>query len=113
MSTWPPADLDPECQALCEAMNNLPGIMTISSCCGHGNTPFGIWFVADELRDLPRLLYWFDVCHSGAVGWQVIAKTDCGMSPVTFRVEGPTGDEAYAEAKEIADMILESLALAK
>jgi hypothetical protein len=32
-ATWqPPADLDPECRALCVALNQLPGIRTTGSC---------------------------------------------------------------------------------
>lgn len=97
--------IDPEVIALCEAMNKLPGIHTIGSCCGHGQEPFQIWFVADNLEALPPLLYWFDACHCGRYGWQVIAYTDCGMCPVRFRVEGPVGDDAYSDALEITRLI--------
>ena len=37
--------LDPEVVALCEALNTLPGIETVSSCCGHGQRPYRIWFI--------------------------------------------------------------------
>jgi hypothetical protein len=63
-------NMDPECVRLCRAMNGLPGIKTIESCCGHGEKPFRIWFMADKLESLPRLLYWFDSCHSGC-DWPV------------------------------------------
>jgi hypothetical protein len=36
--------IDIECRSLVSAINFLPGIKTIESCCGHGNTPFHIWF---------------------------------------------------------------------
>lgn len=98
-----PADIDPECRLLCEAMNRLPGIQTTSSCCGHGEHPYWIFFDAESLEALPGLLYWFDVCHCGFAGWRVIVKTDCAMSPVSFYVEGPVG--AYGEAEAIADLI--------
>lgn len=100
MNWIPPSDLDPEVLALCQAMNALPGIQTVSSCCGHGDHPFRIWFEAESLESLPPLLYWFDVCHSGCEGWRVIASTDCGMSSVSFMVEGPV--HAFGQADEIA-----------
>ena len=95
-----PDDIDQECRALCEAMNALPGIQTFESCCGHGERPFCIWFQAETLEALPKCLYYFDRCHSGVSGWCVTARTDCGMSPVSFMVEGPVGD--YDGAGKIA-----------
>jgi len=52
--------IDKECIALCTAMNNLPGIYTIESCCGHEKQPFRIWFKVTDLAVLPNLLYWID-----------------------------------------------------
>ena len=98
-----PEDIDRECVALCDALNCLVGIRTIESCCGHGNYPFRVWFTAKNLEALPECLYWFDCCHSGVPGWSVHAKTDCGMSPVIFMIEGPLGD--YDGANTIAHVI--------
>ena len=53
-------DIDAECVDLYLAMNRLPGIQTIESCCGHGKHQYRIWFWADSLEALPRLLYWVD-----------------------------------------------------
>lgn len=45
MARWkPPRDLDRACESLCVAMNALPGIRTTSSCCGHGEEAYRIWF---------------------------------------------------------------------
>lgn len=105
MKTWKvPADIDPECVAICEAMNRMPGIRTIESCCGHGRHSFNVYFKSDSLEALPDLLYWFDVCHSGFGGWRVTVRTDCAASPATFVVEGPVG--AFSEADEIAKLIV-------
>ena len=98
-----PNAMDSECIALCNAMNRFPNIETYESCCGHGNTPYHIWFSTKRLRALPRLLYWFNGCHTGCYGWHVEVKTDCGMSPATFMLEGPTGKVAYAESEHIAN----------
>lgn len=97
--------LDPECVDLCVAINKLPKIQTFESCCGHGNTPYRIYFAAKSLKSLPALLYWFDGCHCGFYGWKVYAHTDCGMSPVSFIIEGPVGSEAFVQSKEIARLI--------
>ena len=97
--------MDEEVIALCSAMNTVKGIETIESCCGHGERPFHIWFWADDLECLPGLLYWFDGYNSGCYGWQVIVHTDCAMSPVTFMVEGPVGEQAYDDAWQIAKRI--------
>ena len=55
-----PDTMDQECIKLCDAINKLPGITTIESCCGHGKTPFRIWFVTANVESLPPLLYWMD-----------------------------------------------------
>jgi len=39
--------VDGACVELCKMMNLLPGIRTTESCCGHGKTPFHIWFYMD------------------------------------------------------------------
>lgn len=95
--------MDKECINLCRALNRLEGITTIDSCCGHGKHNYHIFFIAKNLEYLPPLLYYFDSCHCGFGGWRVIAKTDCGMSPVYFMIEGPSG--GYSEADHIAELI--------
>lgn len=95
---WP--GLDYQCRALVAAMNEFPGIRTTESCCGHGERPFRVWFVADDLDALPALVYWTDPRHTGCYGWRVIALSDCARLPLKFRLEGPIG--AFAEADMIA-----------
>ena len=96
--------LDEEVIALVHALNRFEGINTISSCCGHGKSPFCIWFKAELLEDLPPIIYLFDKCHCGFWGWKVEVITDCAESPVTFMIEGPVG--AYDEANEIAKIMV-------
>lgn len=102
------SDIDAECQSLVAAMNAFSGIRTVESCCGHGERPFRIWFVVDDLSDLPPLLYWTDVCHTRCGGWCVTVETDCGMSPVVFKLEGPVG--AFGDAETMARLMQEYLA---
>ena len=101
--------MDPECIALCDAMNGFPGIRTIESCCGHQTRPYWVSFRAEWLSDLPRLLYYFALCHCGFADWRIEVTTDCGMSPVRFCVIGPIGDVAYLQADRIACLLREEL----
>jgi hypothetical protein len=100
--------MDIECNALCDAINLIQGIYTISSCCGHGKDKYRIWLEAESLAVLPNLLYWFDSCHCGFYQWRVIARTDCGKGPAIFMIEGPVG--AYEEANIIAALIIDDQA---
>jgi hypothetical protein len=104
MSFSPPLDMDQECVFLCIALNKLPGIKTVSSCCGHGKKPFRVFFTAENVADLIPICYWSDSCHLGFPGWRAEATTDCSMSPITFMLEGP--NFAYAAAHKMA-MLLE------
>ena len=95
--------IDTEIYELCTALNLLPGIETISSCCGHSRVPIAIFFKAESLEALPKLLYWFMSCHSGQINCVVRATTDCSAGPVAFVVEGPAGD--YDAGRKIAECI--------
>lgn len=101
------AGVDKECMALCAALNQLDGITTVESCCGHGSKPYRIWFFAEEVNSLLPVLYWTDWCHCGYRDWEVKARTDCSMDHVSFMVEGPKGRRAYKEAFGIARLITE------
>lgn len=100
-----PQGLDPECFDLCTAINQMPGLTTYESCCGHGTRPFMVWVMARTMNDLAGLLYWLDNCHTGVAGWQMIAYTDCAGTVTRFRIEGPVGEIAYRDAEHIAKFI--------
>ena len=36
--------IDEECLDLCYALNHLPGVITLESCCGHCKDLYRIWF---------------------------------------------------------------------
>jgi len=42
-------DMDSECIDLCNAMNALPNISTMESCCGHNESEFKIFFKCDNM----------------------------------------------------------------
>jgi hypothetical protein len=104
----PPLDMDQECVFLCIALNKLPGIKTVSSCCGHGIKPFYISFTAERIDDILPVCYWSDPCHLGFPGWIVAAVTDCSMEKIMFVLEGRPF--AYAAAHKMAQCIEEWLA---
>ena len=98
--------MDPESIELCQALNLFEGIKTIESCCGHGDRPYKIWLTADRLSCLPPMLYWLDPCHNGHGGWSVVVTTDCGMSPVVFRITGPCmNDGGHEQGVKIAGLM--------
>lgn len=101
--------IDKECIDLCAAINDIPGLRTVESCCGHGERTYKIWFKAETLEWLPSLLYFCDSCHVG-FNWKCLATTDCGMSPVTFLLESESkGQKAYEESKIISKHVMEHL----
>lgn len=102
-----PEGMDAECVELCKAINRLPGLRTIESCCGHGKHGYWIWLTADSVEALMPLNYWVDACHSGLRDWQLVVSTDCSHDPesVKFWLQGPTGDEGYAEASRLAKLL--------
>jgi hypothetical protein len=113
----PPKDIDKECLDICEAMNLLPGLRTIESCCGHGKTPYWIFFHLDEdspdglLDGLPMLLYWMRHfkadCHKSQ--WRVFVSTDCAGDVATFTLEGPIGPQGVKESKALARALKKGL----
>ena len=99
-------NMDPECVSICDAINKIPGVHTIESCCGHSKYPFRVWFIVSNLKRLPGLLYYLDPCHVG-FRWKCEAYTDCSMAPVRFMVESESvGKESYLEANIIAEKVI-------
>lgn len=100
--------LDPEVVNLVLALNSFPGIHTTESCCGHRQHRFWICFEARDLGSLPPLLYWFRHVHEehDYHSWSVEAHTNKDQDIVLFRLTGPSGEEGYAQANELAKLIL-------
>ena len=98
-------NMDKECIALCNAINKIPGLRTIESCCGHGEREYRIWFVVEFPQFFPILLYYIDPCHVG-FRWPVTVQTDCAMSPMTYCLQSiDKGKVAYKQAKIITTEI--------
>ena len=111
--TWEtPPGIDPECIKICTALNELPGIRTVESCCGHGEQPFWIWLMVTDPTALGLLTLSRCLCHRyGRInlpsrkGWKAILDHFDMCPQLCFRLEGPVGD--YAGADAVAENILD------
>ena len=119
--------MDKECLELCDAMNALPGIRTIESCCGHSGSPFSIFFrvVEDNNKGLFFLTrcvdrrYWKygylwkielgvgDMFYNTKNPSEVPYSSDAipNELPIEYRLfSGPiVGEDAYAQAKSLVE----------
>ena len=101
--------MDQECVDLCNAINEIPGLDTVSSCCGHGKHDMWVWLRAATPRDLYVLSrcidkrYYGSLCH-----WTLEVSSDDQITgnPVSFWLKSHTvGYDAYAEATKLAGAI--------
>lgn len=65
----PYADIDYEIRDLCRYINNVDGIETTESCCGHGKTPCQIWLKADNSEILTKFWHKYLYCNPN---WRII-----------------------------------------
>ena len=92
--------LDPEVIPLCEALNSLGGIETISSCCGHGYAPFRVYFTAANFNSLRPIL---EVIDESEI-WSMRTSMATGNMKIYFVLDGQK--QSYAEANTLADALL-------
>lgn len=105
-----PFDMDTECIDLCVALNSLPGIETVNSCCGHGKQPYWIWFDVDysqrgllTLSRLTSINYYPRISRK----WKIFVDHRDTFPQLTYRLEGPKGKDGYESSKEFASLIME------
>ncbi len=83
-----PDDMDAECIPICTVLNGLSGIRTVESCCGHGRSPFEVFFVAQKVESLLPILR----AAESITGWKIEAFWSCGKHEIViFMLEGPIG----------------------
>ena len=66
--------IDPECVPLIVALNNLKGVETFESCCGHLTSPYMIFFNCNDLTSLAIIARTFDARYSDGK-WVVELET--------------------------------------
>ena len=95
--------LDPECRALWDVLESIPGIELIAACSGHGVRPLSVWFSVTRLDALALVLGASTWIGLTATGWQCAATAQSPWAKVVFRLESDTcGSAAYAEAAALA-----------
>jgi hypothetical protein len=106
-------NIDSECVDLCRALNSIPGIGTLESCCGHGRGSFSVWFYAESFEGLFIIGRVLDRRYGSPdwFNWKcTVACCDYDMMPM-FNIDsgGVVGEDAYSQSKEIAYNIYDHL----
>lgn len=102
--------MDKECIALCDAINEIPFLMTTESCCGHSKDTLNIWLKTKNIQGLYILARAIDRRYGGPVNdkkeWRLLVEDNDRMMDVIFRLESSCiGEEAYKQANIIAENI--------
>lgn len=92
-------EMDRECVNLCKAINEIPALCTLESCCGHGKSAYDIYFRVTSLKGLSLPLG----CIHGKDDWAVYVYAVYYGDWPKFILTGPIADFKPAErlAKEI------------
>jgi len=104
-----PEGMDSETANLCEAMNVLPGITTIESCCGQGENSVDVWFMVDgSMRGLFFLTWCVDIRYwKHGCSWSISLSVGDTMHgdvlPTIFRLSSGDvrGQEACRQASDL------------
>ena len=67
-SEIPYNDIDYEIRNLVKYINNVDGIETYGSCCGHGEGRAWIILLADSIEDINKFMYTYFYCNDG---WEI------------------------------------------
>jgi len=112
--TLPLSNIDEECRWLVRSMNQVPGIWTTESCCGHGKQPITIWFTVKDALALNPFMW--AGCHRWW-NWHPWRVMVCDADPnrddgrIHLLLESKEmGQPAYMEAKVMAAGIEKYLA---
>jgi len=105
--------MDKECVPLCDALNALPGIRTIESCCGHGQHSFRVYFLVDGTNSMQGLFFltrcvdrrYWEYGGSWDITLSVADVVHDGILPTVFCLSSGTakGQEAYDQVSSLID----------
>jgi hypothetical protein len=107
-----PQDIDPEVIDLCNAINALPGLTTLESCCGHGTEPFTVYATFDSPTATQAGLFFLAWCmdrrywpfgHLWTLKLEVSDTPIDGVLPTRLLITSGSvrGPEAYAQANDL------------
>ena len=103
--------MDNECINLCNALNEIKGIQTIESCCGHGDESFSIWvkLCKNHFENLHIIARALCSRYGGFNNWTCSAYCNdiYTRGELSFELcsNNVKGEEAYLQANKIADNI--------
>lgn len=103
--------MDKECVAICDALNALPGVETIESCCGHFKNSYRIWFGSVNPYSLAIIARVFDRRYSGTnLVYRVCMITrDAEVYPqYTYMIESVAPYSSQKEMEEDIAAILDN-----
>ena len=104
--------MDNECVALCDALNNLPGVATFESCCGHCKRPYSIWFKTKDPYSMAVLARVVDRRYLPTKQlWDITLET-CEVRSDTMFCFRLSSEEAYADDSEMqsdVDIVIENI----
>ena len=72
MSKIPYDKIDIEIVALCRALNDIEGVETVESCCGHNKEKCRIYFKVSDIQTFNKLLFH---CFNHEDFWDICADT--------------------------------------
>lgn len=104
--------MDKECIEIRNALNRLPGVETIESCCGHCKNPYRIWFESTNIYSLGVIARAFDRRYSGTnkVYYIKVETNDAGVPPMyCYMIESESAYSNESEMKEDINAILGNL----
>jgi len=106
--------MDEECIPLCDAINDIPGLKTIESCCGHGKSPFRIYTEGKSVhhRNFLILMRALDRRYGGPWEWQIqLIMNDMTEDPMHVLISSGSsvGEAAYRQSLQIIDNIKDHL----
>jgi tRNA(Phe) wybutosine-synthesizing methylase Tyw3 len=96
-----PGDMDADCIPLCDALNALPGICTVESCCGHGIDTHRIFFTVVLVEHLSPILRSIE-----SSAWRCEVFWTNGQGIAMFMLKGPIGQASMpGGANDLASWI--------
>ena len=102
--------MDEPCIEICDAMNEIEGVETFESCCGHSKHTFRVFFTITNSRGVYAVLRANDPRYGGPEWRCEASTTDLPETCVCLCLESRThGAKAYEESKLIAENIKDIL----
>lgn len=105
-----PSDMDPECISLCSKLNELDGIETVESCCGHLKNTYDIWFTCQDFVSLAILSRAVDKRYAGTNKLWVVLSETCDNRPTYhFRLKCSEIHNSHEDMLEDTEIIAENI----